>query len=320
MSTALSGLHADLTASTRATPRWLHFWAVITAAATFVLLALGAMVTTFQAGMADPIWPTYPWHLLLIPWQNADARFLIEHSHRLAGYIVGCCTIVLAVGLWRREPRPWLRWLGLAALAGVIVQGLIGGFRVKLNEWLGTDLAMTHGIFASVVFSTMVVIAVATSSSWLSSEGTAQPYTGAHRLRGLSVAVAVLILCQIALGAVLRHQYSTLGQRGHILMAFAVVFSVTWLSRDVLATFVGTPALRVPVLMLAVLLGAQLLLGVEAWMLRYLAPSHVAVQALIRTSHVLVGYASLATAVVVSMQIHRATRSSGVTTVWEGAL
>src|ERR1700756_4053036 len=106
---------------------WLHRWAVLTVAATFVLLLLGAVVTTFRVGMADPVWPTYPWHLLLISWEEPSAGFLIEHSHRLAGYVVGCCIIALAVGLWLGQALRWLRWLGAAALAGVIVQGLLGG-------------------------------------------------------------------------------------------------------------------------------------------------------------------------------------------------
>src|SRR5437763_11893759 len=117
----------------QAAPRWLHAWALLTVCATFVLLLLGAVVTTFRVGMADPIWPTYPWHLLLISWQEPSAGFLIEHTHRLAGYLVGCCVIGLACALWLGERRTWLRWLGLTALGAVIVQGLLGGFRVKLN-------------------------------------------------------------------------------------------------------------------------------------------------------------------------------------------
>src|SRR5437588_9517273 len=113
--------------------RWLHRWAVLTAGMTVAALLTGAVVTTFRVGMADPVWPTYPWHLLLISWSEPSAGFLVEHSHRAAGYLVGCCVIILACGLWRSETRRWVRWLGMAALAGVVVQGLLGGFRVKLN-------------------------------------------------------------------------------------------------------------------------------------------------------------------------------------------
>src|SRR5438067_9913424 len=130
-----------------------HGWAVLTVLATVALLALGAVVTTFRVGMADPVWPTYPWHLLLISYDEPSAGFLIEHTHRLAGYIVGCCVIVLAVVLAWSEPRPWVRRLGWLALLGVILQGVLGGMRVKLNEWVGTDLALVHGCFAQIVFS-----------------------------------------------------------------------------------------------------------------------------------------------------------------------
>src|SRR5437588_781130 len=132
------------------TPRWLHRWAVGTVCATVVLLSLGAVVTTFRVGMADPIWPTYPWHLLLISYQEPRPGFIIEHTHRLAGYVVGCCVIVLAMGLWRYHARRWLGWLGMAGLAAVIVQGLLGGFRVLLNALVGTDLALVHGLFAQL--------------------------------------------------------------------------------------------------------------------------------------------------------------------------
>ncbi len=86
-------------------PRWLHAWAVLTAVVAAVLLALGAVVTTFRVGMADPVWPTYPWHLLLISWDEPSPGFVIEHTHRLAAYAAGFCVIVLAVGLWFAGPR-----------------------------------------------------------------------------------------------------------------------------------------------------------------------------------------------------------------------
>ena len=56
---------------------WLHRGAIFTLCAAFALLCLGAVVTTFGVGMADPIWPTYPWHLLLISWQEPKSGFLI---------------------------------------------------------------------------------------------------------------------------------------------------------------------------------------------------------------------------------------------------
>lgn len=286
-------------------PRWLHRWAVGTVCATFCLLTLGAVVTTFHVGMADPIWPTYPWHLLLVSWEEPRAGFLIEHSHRLAGYIVGCCIIVLTVGLWWQDRRGWVRGLGVAALAGVILQGLLGGFRVKLNEILGPNLALIHGVFATVVFSLLATLALVTSRGW------AQPAQGgrdaARRLRRGSVIVTALIFLQIVLGGFLRHTYSTLGQRGHLLAAFAVVAAVVFLVKDILDRSALDRAVRLPVFVLAALVAVQLSLGVEAWMFKYFTPAAAASQALVRTGHVLMGSLILATSVVTTLQIFRRT-------------
>src|SRR5439155_14508497 len=95
-------------------------WAVVTLALLFALLALGAFVTSFKVGMADPVWPTRPWHLALIQWQEESHGFLIEHSHRLAGFIVGGAVSILALAVWLTEPRPTLRWGGFVALVALL--------------------------------------------------------------------------------------------------------------------------------------------------------------------------------------------------------
>src|SRR5262249_38564368 len=147
-----------------------------------------------------PIWPTYPWHLLLISWDEPKPGFIIEHSHRLAGYLVGCCTIVHAWGLWRNENPSWLRWLGVTALLGVIVQGLLGGFRVKLNELFGPNLALLHGCFAPVVFTLLVCLVVFTSKGWSDPSSRTTPVIASRTLRRWSKLVAVLVFLQIIFG------------------------------------------------------------------------------------------------------------------------
>src|SRR6516162_1994804 len=213
--------HTLTTGNTMVSPRWLHRWAVLTVCATFVLLLLGAVVTTFRVGMADPVWPTYPWHLLLISWDEPSPGFLIEHGHRLADYLLGLCTIVLAGLLWKFEPRRWVRWLGTAALAGVIVQGLLGGFRVLLNALVGTDLALVHGCFGQLVFALLVSVALVTSRGWAGAGDEPREAPG-RRLRNWSLFTAGLIYVQLVFGAVVRHTDSPLGRRGHLLVAFAV--------------------------------------------------------------------------------------------------
>lgn len=298
---------ALLSPDTTATPRWLHRWAVFTVLATLVLLFLGALVTTRRAGMADRVWPTYPWHLLLVSWEEPEPGFLIEHSHRAAAYFVGWCTIVLAVGLWRREPRAWLRWLGVAALAGVTLQGLLGGFRIKLHALLGPNLALIHGCFAQVVFALLVSLAVFTSQCWSASSTSSLSVIPAESLalRRWSLTATCLIYLQIVLGAFVRHTYSTLGQRGHLLIAFAVVGVVAWVVKESWERHAEDRILRGAATTLAVLVGLQLLMGVEAWMIRSEVASATH-QVMVRTIHVLLGAMILGASVVVTLQSRRA--------------
>ena len=300
---------------------WLHRWAVLTACATFILLLLGAVVTTFRVGMADPIWPTYPWHLLLVSWEEPRPGFLVEHSHRLAGYIVGCCVIVLAVGLWRNDRRltyasGWgatdtnpkrkrglgFRWLGVAALLGVILQGLLGGFRVILDRYLGNNLALIHGCFAQLVFGMLVILAALTSAPV--SQPSSSLGTRSTRLARVSLATCVLVYLQIVFGALFRHTYSAWGQRGHLLTAFAVVAATAWVVKETFDLQVRDKRLKLAVFSLGALVIVQLVLGVEAWMVRMTAVD-VAWQAVIRTSHVLVGSLIFAAALVTTLQAYR---------------
>jgi hypothetical protein len=289
------------------TPRWLHRWAVLTVAATALLLAIGAVVTTFHVGMADPVWPTYPWHLLLISWDEPKPGFLIEHTHRLAGYIVGCCVIVLALGLWLRASRR-LAWLGAAALGCVIMQGLLGGFRVYLHALLGPNLAAIHGLFAQVVFSLLVCLAVLTSRRYAAA---ALPAEESRRLLRLGLVLATAALVQLASGVLLRHLNATLAQRVHFATAFAVVGAAAWLGAAVATSPEGRRLLGGPLLLLGGFLAVQVLLGIEAWLSKFsgvLLPELQVVtvpQAVIRTAHVLLGSWVLATSVAIALLASR---------------
>ena len=114
---------------------WPHRLAVILACATLPLLFIGGLVTSLGVGLAVPDWPTtFGYNMFLYPWSKMIGGIFYEHSHRLVASCVGLLTIALTLTLWLKEPRPWLRWLGVAALALVIVQGVLGGLRVVLLQ------------------------------------------------------------------------------------------------------------------------------------------------------------------------------------------
>lgn len=293
-------------------PRWVHAWAVLTALVTLPLLLLGAEVTTKQVGMVDPEWPTPPWQLWLTGWRDSGLGFLIEHGHRLAGYTVGVCVIVLTLALWFTEPRRWMRWLGVAALLGVITQGVLGGMRVRLNALLGPDLALIHGVFGQMVFALLVTLAVCTSRRWAETSERLPPEDTVG-MRRWSLVVVGLLLLQLVLGAILRHKGTPLGTRGHLLIAFAVVGSVVWLAREAWLGRGAAAHLQASVRVLAILIAIQVLLGVEAWVTRFSQPATLAAQPqalgrdLVRSAHVVVGSLVLAAGVAASLQAHRHT-------------
>ena len=54
------------------------------------------------------------------PLSKMVGGIFYEHLHRLVASTVGFLIVVLAVWLYRAEPRPWVRRLGYLALAAVV--------------------------------------------------------------------------------------------------------------------------------------------------------------------------------------------------------
>src|SRR3954453_238814 len=168
----------NATSETQATPRWLHWLAVLTVVAALPLLTLGAEVTTKKGGMIDKAPVRSPLHVFEVlaekgGWDNAvkeNVIWLIEHSHRTVGWLVGLLAIGLAVGLALFERRPWVRWAGVLAPASVACQGVLGILRVdldtRLNPDAGVTVALIHGCTAQLVFALLVSVALWTSAGW----------------------------------------------------------------------------------------------------------------------------------------------------------
>jgi heme A synthase len=290
-------------------PRWLHAWAVLTVCATVPLLFLGAEVTTKKVGMVDPVGFREPWHLAYnLERAYREIGFLIEHSHRLLGFVVGSCTIVLALGLWLCEPRRWLRSLGVAALAGVCLQGILGILRVNQNVAMGRELALIHGCTAQLTFALLCSLAFFTSRSWHSARRSPE---GSHVSRRWTILTASLVYLQLILGAFVRHFNSPVAQRLHMLTAFAVVGTAVWMMKVLHENEQAWPQFFRPVHWLFGLLILQLMLGVEAWIQKFSGGPLPDMQALttgqemVRTSHYLLGSAIFATTVMIALRAHR---------------
>src|SRR5881396_3205408 len=186
----------------------LNRFAWITCVATLFLICSGGMVTSKNVGLAVPDWPTtFGYNMFLFPVSKWVGGILFEHTHRLIASAVGFLTIILASWLWSSESRRWVRNLGLVALAGVILQGILGGLRVTM---LRDEIGIFHACVAQAFLALLVVIALVTTSFWRSlGEIDINPKKFAP-IRTLAIAITVAIYVQLALGATMRHQHRDL--------------------------------------------------------------------------------------------------------------
>jgi cytochrome c oxidase assembly protein subunit 15 len=178
----------------------LHRFARLVVACTVILILAGSLVTSHDAGLSVPDWPTsYGWNMFTFPPSMWVANILYEHGHRLIASTVGLLTIVLAIWLWIAERRTWLRWLGVAALGAVIAQGLLGGLTVLL--FLPPAVSTAHAGLAEIFFCLTVAIALFTSPGWKAERAGFDDAS----LRRLATATTLLIYAQILIGATMRH-------------------------------------------------------------------------------------------------------------------
>ena len=236
-------------------PAGLHRLAIAAAVVTFLLLSVGGIVTTREAGMIFPDWPLSNGSINPEGWlTNADK--LSEHGHRILGSVVGLLTIWLAVWLHRRDERRGVRWLGWAALAAVIAQGLLGGLRVTENS---NSLAMIHGCSGQAYFMMMVALAYLTSAD---SRRAPEAGRDAWSLVIASLGVILVVYMQIVHGARLRHVGGPLDF--HLLGAMLVAGSTLWMMAVVLIRHPGRATLKRPAFAVAALVAAQVGLGIMA--------------------------------------------------------
>jgi heme a synthase len=180
----------------------LHRFAKFVAGCTVLLVLAGSLVTSTDSGLSVPDWPTtYGWNMFTFPPSKWVGGILYEHGHRLIASSVGFLTIILAVWLWRSEPRRWMKWLGVGALGAVIAQGVLGGLTVMF--FLPASISTAHAGLAEIFFCMTVAIALFTSPGWIRAYNGHVIDDGA--LRKFATTTTVLIYCQILIGATMRH-------------------------------------------------------------------------------------------------------------------
>lgn len=273
------------------------------ACCTFLLLIAGALVTSNDAGLSVPDWPTSFGSLYRIPPLKGGVLF--EHGHRMVAQFIGFLTIILAIFTQRVERRPWMKLLGWAALGTVIAQGILGGLTVYFQ--LPPAISTAHATLAQTFFCILVSMVLFTSRGWIEGSPSTLIDDRSPRLATRAGIAVGCVWLQLILGAAFRH--SGLKLIPHLIGACVVVFVLFWVALPIIKRYPNTPELRKPAITVLSLLSLQVLLGVASYFTRVVwsegAPEPQRALILATVSHVAVGALVLASTVILAIQSSR---------------
>jgi len=280
-----------------------HRFALTLAAWTFLLIIAGALVTSNDAGLSVPDWPTSFGSWYKIPKLVGGVKF--EHTHRMIAQVAGLLTIVMAIWTWRAEKRRWLRVLGFAALGTVIAQGVLGGVTVLF--YLPPPVSSAHAALAQTFFCIAVVMAVFTGRQCVEEPPRVEFDQRRPSLFTLTLLSIFVLYVQLILGAMFRHH--GLSWWPHLANAVVVSFVLAWTAVRALTVYSRIEAVRRPAVLMLSLVIAQLCLGFIAFLTR-VAWGRDAVQpefpmVISTVAHVAVGALLLATVVILAIQVWR---------------
>lgn len=280
-----------------------HAFAVFIACATLVVITAGALVTSNDAGLSVPDWPTSFGYLVKVPHFVGGIRY--EWTHRmLAGSLI---TLTLGIALWTLlvEKRRWMRWLAIGAFCTVIAQAILGGLTVLLLQPPAVSTA--HAVVAQTFFCIAVVIAVFTGRRWIEEQPRIEFDHRRPSLFTLTLLSIFVLYVQLILGGMFRHH--GMSWWPHVTHAAVVTFVLTWTAIRALTLYSQIEAIRRPAILMLGLVITQLCLGFLAFLTRVqwgkdaIQPELPMVISTV--VHVAVGALLLATAVILAIQVWR---------------
>jgi heme a synthase len=282
---------------------WHHRIAIFIAFVTFLVIVAGALVTSEDAGLSVPDWPTSYGHLVkLPPWVGG---IVYEHSHRMVAWFTGMCTIVIAFWTWFVDNRRWMKYLAVGALGTIVVQGILGGITVL--HLLPPAVSTAHAAVGQTFFCIAVAIGLCTGREWVADAPQLLADHGHPKLLVLCWYSILILYVQLIFGSMFRHH--GMSWAPHVINAPSVALILTWTGVRALSQFSRIDAIRRPAMLLLFLLVVQLFLGFAAFFTRVapvpgMAPDGMAM-ILSTVSHVAVGALLLATTVVLTLQTGR---------------
>ena len=276
---------------------------MFTACATFILIIAGALVTSNDAGLSVPDWPTSYGHVFRLPPWIGGVRY--EHSHRMIAGFTILLTAAIALWTWLADRRRWMKALALGALGTIVAQAVLGGLTVR--HFLPPAVSTAHAAVAQTFFCIAVAIAVFTGRRWVEEVPQSAVGDGQPTLLTLTLLSIFILYVQLILGAMFRHH--GLPWWPHVLNAIVVALMLTWTGVRAILEFPRIDAIRRPAVLLLFLLVIQLCLGFAAFLTRVVwgpeAPQPELPMVFSTVAHVAVGALLLATTAVLTLQVWR---------------
>lgn len=266
-------------------PASFHLFAVITAVCAFVLVFVGAMVTSTGSALAVPDWPL-SFGKFFPPMTGG---VLFEHGHRMIAGTVAIMTWVLALWAYFSRLSKPVRLLSYLIAFAILLQAILGGLTVLLL--LPPAIAVFHALLGQTVFCLLLILADASSQPFQSKIEASQ-----SGLWKYGAAAVTALYLQLLFGAVLRHS----GKYGFLHYGWSIGAAISLIIMGVVGMKSKAKNLRRISLFAGVFVFFQVALGLLAYMRRVsldMQPGYSA-GALLTSIHVALGAALLGSCVV----------------------
>ncbi|MBD3402810.1 hypothetical protein GF420_07930 [candidate division GN15 bacterium] len=213
--------------------RTFRYSALLSAAATYLLIFIGGLVRVSGAGLGCPDWPKCfdrwvpPTSLEQLPAHIDPTEFnitlaWIEYGNRLVGVVVGLLivvTAILAIRYFRDNPRVLWPSIGVAVL--VAFQGWLGG--VVVASELRPIIVTAHLLLAIAI--ALILLYAILQSYYAEREAMVTELVYPAAARRWIIGLGVLTFIQIVLGTQVRGQLEVIEKQVPLLS------DLEWLSR-----------------------------------------------------------------------------------------
>ncbi len=278
--------------------RWHARFALAAPIAALPTLLSGGIVTSAEAGLAVPDWPTtFDSNMFLFSLSKMTGGIYYEHAHRLFGALVGLTVLTLFLyTVLRKGVNAKAKLVSLIAFVAVCLQGVIGGIRVTgaaptddpnvTADHAGSlALAMVHGVTGQITFALLLVLAAVLSVGWARAPKVDHSDS---KVRTFSLVFLILLVIQLILGSATRHTNLGPALHPHILVAIFVMVAAALAGFRTMGQYKQNKTLRKCGAASVHSTGLQFVLGVAAMIVLLLGkddPTNTPAEVILATAH-----------------------------------